>query len=331
MFAILTLPCRSCASGFRLPARRGAGNEPGNRARGTPDLADRIERTRGRLHLTGGAGRAARMTLVQPSRRPRARTLRRFHRRRAGLERGPRRARCARRWSRRRLGRSVSRDARNRRRPGRLDRSVARAGGSICRCGTTCAPTVSSLSRRLARRRIVCDGDPAAFVAPLPLELLEIDGGICEALRLLGVTPWANSPRCRTAVRPPLRRRGGGLARPRAASTTGRSNANARLRVDRMLYGEGEATSEEQVLFALRTLVGWWSTILRRGKRAGRLVLTSSAKMRRRACWTTRVAQPTAVPATLFDLLRARLEGVTLEHRSSVCVWRPKNSPRGGL
>ncbi len=85
------------------------------------------------------------------------------------------------------------------------------------------------------------------------------------------------------------------------------------LHVDRALYGEGEASSEEQVLFALRTLVGWVADDLSTaGKRAGRLVLRLDCEDGESRELTTRVAQPTAVGSTLFDLLRARLEGVVL-------------------
>ena len=85
------------------------------------------------------------------------------------------------------------------------------------------------------------------------------------------------------------------------------------LRIDRAVYGEGEATSEEAVLFALRTLVGWVVDDLgAAGKRAGRLVLQLECENGDMRELTTRVAQPTAVPATLFELLRARLEGVVL-------------------
>jgi hypothetical protein len=85
------------------------------------------------------------------------------------------------------------------------------------------------------------------------------------------------------------------------------------LRVDRALYGEGDATSEEQVLFALRTLVGRVvDDLCAAGKRAGKLVLQLDCEDGETRELTTRVAQPTAVPSTLFELLRARLEGVVL-------------------
>ena len=168
---------------------------------------------------------------------------------------------------------------------------------------------------------VVCDRDPAAFLAPLPLDLLAqgdngaMDDRIRERLRLLGVNTLGG-----LAALPhgPFVRRFGieaaawhDLARgiddrplkPRART----------LRVDRVLYGEGEASSEEQVLFALRTLVGWVvDDLCAAGKRAGRLVLQLDCEDGETRELTTRVAQPTAVPRALFELLRARLEGIVL-------------------
>jgi nucleotidyltransferase/DNA polymerase involved in DNA repair len=163
----------------------------------------------------------------------------------------------------------------------------------------------------------VCDAseDPAAFVAPLPLGLLDIDERVRERLRLLGVTTLGE-----LAALPhgPFVRRFGTQAAGWHARARGIDDEPLRprpraLRVDRTLYGEGEASSEEQVLFALRTLVGWVVDDLgAAGKRTGRLVLTLDCEDGETRELTVRVAQPTAVASTLFELLRARLEGVTL-------------------
>lgn len=163
----------------------------------------------------------------------------------------------------------------------------------------------------------VCDArdDPAAFVAPLPLGLLDIDERVRARLRLLGVTTLGE-----LAALPhgPFVRRFGSEAAVWHARARGIDDEPLRprpraLRVDRTLYGEGEASSEEQVLFALRTLVGWVVDDLgAAGKRAGRLVLTLDCEDGETRELTVRVAQPTAVASTLFELLRARLEGVTL-------------------
>ena len=170
---------------------------------------------------------------------------------------------------------------------------------------------------------VVCNGDPAAFLAPLPLDLLlapsssehGIDPGTRERLRLLGVNTLGD-----LAALPhgPFVRRFGIEAARWHALARGiddrplEPRARA-LRVDRALYGEGDASSEEQVLFALRTLVGWVvDDLCAAGKRAGRLVLRLECEDGETRELTTRVAQPTAVPSTLFELLRARLEGVVL-------------------
>jgi protein ImuB len=157
--------------------------------------------------------------------------------------------------------------------------------------------------------------DPAAFVAPLPIELLRIDDRTRERLRLLGVTTLGELAALPHG--PFVRRFGSGSAvwhaRARGIDERPLRPRPRALRVDRTLYGEGEASSEEQVLFALRTLVGWVVDDLgAAGKRAGRLVLTLDCDDGEARELTVRVAQPTAVPSTLFELLRARLEGVTL-------------------
>src|ERR1700681_4237543 len=166
---------------------------------------------------------------------------------------------------------------------------------------------------------IVCGRDPAAFLAPLPLDLLShhdtgaMDDRIRERLRLLGVTTLGG-----LAALPhgPFVRRFGTEAAVWHDFARGidarplKPRARA-LRVDRALYGEGEASSEEQVLFALRTLVGWVvDDLCAAGKRAGRLVLQLDCEDGETRELTTRVAQPTAVPRALFELLRARLEGI---------------------
>jgi protein ImuB len=161
----------------------------------------------------------------------------------------------------------------------------------------------------------VCAGDPAAFLAPLPLELLELRPAAAERLRLLGVTTLGE-----LAALPhgPFVRRFGAAAAAWHDRARGRDERPLRprpraLRSDRALYGEGQATSEEQVLFALRTLVGRVvDDLAAAGKRAGRLVLGLECEDGETHELSTRVAQPTAVPATLFELLRARLEGIVL-------------------
>jgi protein ImuB len=92
------------------------------------------------------------------------------------------------------------------------------------------------------------------------------------------------------------------------------------LRIDRALYGEGTAEREDQLLFALRSLVARVADdVAYAGKRCGFLRLTLECDDGELLELPTPLAQPTAQAATMFDLLRARLEGLVLR------------SPVGGL
>jgi protein ImuB len=162
----------------------------------------------------------------------------------------------------------------------------------------------------------ICEGDPAAFLAPFPLEQLDCGDDVCDRLRLLGVGTLGELAALPHG--PFVRRFGPDAARWHEwARGIDRRRLRPRpraLRIDRRSYGEGEATSEEAVLFALRSLVNRVVDDLgAAGKRAGRLLLALECENGDVRELTTRVAQPTAVPATLFNLLRARLEGVTLD------------------
>jgi protein ImuB len=162
----------------------------------------------------------------------------------------------------------------------------------------------------------ICHDDPAAFLAPLSLELLGCGSDVCERLRLLGVKTLGDLAALPHG--PFVRRFGPAAARwhehARGIDRRPLQPRPRELRIGRVLYGEGEATSEDAVLFALRTLVGQVVDDLgAAGKRAGRLELTLECENGDLRALSTRVAQPTALPSTLFGLLRARLEGITLD------------------
>lgn len=154
------------------------------------------------------------------------------------------------------------------------------------------------------------------LLAPLALALLELPPEIEERLQLLGVTTLGE-----LAALPhgPFVRRFG----PEAARWHDRARGiddrplipRARsVRIERTLFGEGEAACEEQVLFALRTLVvRVVEDLTRAGKRAGALVLSLECENGDTHRLNAGVAQPTAQENVLFNLLRARLEGVRLE------------------
>ncbi|HMD03510.1 MAG TPA: DNA polymerase Y family protein, partial [Candidatus Baltobacteraceae bacterium] len=158
-------------------------------------------------------------------------------------------------------------------------------------------------------------GGEAAFVAPLPLEFLEIETAFVERLHLLGVRTLGA-----LAALPhgPFVRRFGPEAARWHDRACGRDATPLvprprRLRIDRSLYGEGSAEREDQLLFALRTLVARVADDLAfAGKRSGRLRLELECEDGESLVLPIVLAQPTAQSGTLFELIRARLDGMTL-------------------
>jgi len=156
----------------------------------------------------------------------------------------------------------------------------------------------------------------AAFLAPLPLETLELDSGSLERFAILGVHTLGELAALPHG--PFVRRFGMDAARwhDRASGIDRRPLVPRprEMRIDRTLYGEGTAVHEEAVLFALRTLVARVVDDLNlTGKRCGKLILILECEDGEVCEIATRVAQPTAQANTLFELLRARLEGVVLQ------------------
>jgi len=180
-----------------------------------------------------------------------------------------------------------------------------------------CAPN-KFVARAAALARdgnIVFAGDERAFVAPLPLRFLDLDRATIERLELFGV------PNLRTlAALPhgPFVRRFGSRAHRWHALAGGVDETPLvprprRITIDRSLFGEGTADREDQLLFALRTLVARVAEdVAYLGKRCGELRLELECEDSERHALATTLAQPTSQTATMFDLLRARLEGVVL-------------------
>ena len=161
----------------------------------------------------------------------------------------------------------------------------------------------------------VAEDRSAELLAPLSLDLLDCTPDARERLRLLGITTLGELAALPHG--PFVRRFGPEGARWHAwargiddAPLVPRPRA---MKIDRARYGEGTAESEEAVLFALRGLVAEVVADLEHaGKRCGRLLLTLECEDGETKEIQTRVAAPTAQPHTLFELLRARLEGLRL-------------------
>lgn len=176
-------------------------------------------------------------------------------------------------------------------------------------------PFVARVAARVRDGTIVRAGEEAAFVAPLPPRFLDLDPDALERFELLGLGSLGA-----LAALPhgPFVRRFGPDAARWHARACGRDDAplvpRARLvAIDRARYGEGTAQREDQVLFALRALVASVAEdVAFVGKRAGALRLELECEDGTTRALEISLAQPTAQGATMFDLLRARLEGIVL-------------------
>jgi protein ImuB len=158
-------------------------------------------------------------------------------------------------------------------------------------------------------------GNAPAFLAPLPLQVLGLDEPTMERIELLGIRTLGE-----LAALPhgPFVRRFGPQAGRWHAWAAGVDETPLvprprTLRIDRTLFGEGTAEREDQLLFALRSLIARvCDDVAYIGKRCAVLRLHLECEDGATHEILARLAQPTALPTTMFDLLRAKLEGTTL-------------------
>lgn len=161
----------------------------------------------------------------------------------------------------------------------------------------------------------VCEpGTERAMLAPLPLALLEIEPEIIDRLRLLGVERLRDLARLPHG---PFVRRFGSAAASWHELARGidrrpfvpRAQAVA---IEASIFGEGHASDEAQVFFALRMLLARICADLERcGKRAGRLKLSVELEDADDCDFEVPLATPTAHERALFEMLRAKLEGAS--------------------
>ena len=194
-------------------------------------------------------------------------------------------------------------------------------------------PFVARAAARVRDDTVVREGEERAFVAPLPLRFLELDRDTLERLELFGIRTLGE-----LAGLPhgPFVRRFGAAAAHWHARACGRDDAPLvprarRIAVERALAGEGSAEREDQLLFALRTLVARVAEdIAFLGKRCGALRLQLECEDGEMHALETSLAQPTAQSTTMFDLLRARLEGTVLRSPVSALRLRAERLEEGG-
>lgn len=160
----------------------------------------------------------------------------------------------------------------------------------------------------------VCEpGNERLFLAPLPIELLECkDPHTIARLKLLGVR--ALGELARLPHGPFVRRFGKIAARWHAqacgADPTPFMPRAHELKIEASLYGEGAAEQEEQVYFALRMLIARvCEDLVRLGKRTGMLLLTLECESGESRKLPIGLAQPTSQAVSIFDVIRANVEG----------------------
>jgi hypothetical protein len=161
----------------------------------------------------------------------------------------------------------------------------------------------------------ICEpGMERALLAALPLTLLEVDPAVVERLRLLGIERLGDLARLPHG---PFVRRFGAAAAGWHELACGidrrpfvpRGHAVA---IEASIFGEGRATDEAQVFFALRMLLANVCADLDRcGKRAGALHLAIELEDADACEFDLPLALPTAHERSLFEMLRAKLEGTT--------------------
>ena len=179
------------------------------------------------------------------------------------------------------------------------------------RCGCSDDALCAEVAARYADGCVVAAGDEAAFLAPFPLSALDIDPRTVERFVLLGIerigelAALPHGPLLRRfgaqSARWHLRARGMERRRivPRALT----------LPIEASALGEGEAQTQEQLLFALRVLLRAISeSCALRGRSAGGIRVEFFCEDASDRSIELFFALPTAEERAMFDVLRARVE-----------------------
>jgi len=157
-------------------------------------------------------------------------------------------------------------------------------------------------------------GSEAVTLAPMPLDVLELDPGVVERLHLLGVTTLGALAALPHG--PFVRRFGPAAARWHdAARGIDRSSLQPRwhaISIEAAMLGEGSAQSEAAVVFALRVLIGRICSDLERcGKRASVLHVDIELEDADTARIEVQLAAATSQERAMLDVVRAKLEGAS--------------------
>ncbi len=164
--------------------------------------------------------------------------------------------------------------------------------------------------------RTCIDGDASERLAPLPLDVLDLDGDARARLHLLGVTTLGELARLPHG--PFVRRFGRPAARwhewARGIDRTPFLPRGHAVTIEASMFGEGAAESEEAVLFAIRVLLARICSDLERcGRRASVLELTVELENARTETVEILLAAATASERDMLDVVRAKLEGLAFD------------------
>jgi protein ImuB len=195
-------------------------------------------------------------------------------------------------------------------------RSVLAVFDAPLRLGVGANKIVARAAAYVADGSICEPGSECELLALLPLTLLDIEAEIIERLMLLGIERLGDLAQLPHG---PFVRRFGAAAASWHELARGidrrpflpRSRAVA---IEASIFGEGRAVDEAQVFFALRMLLTRVCADLERcGKCAGALHLALELEDAQTCTYDVPLAMPTANERTMFDMLRAKLEGATFE------------------
>lgn len=195
-------------------------------------------------------------------------------------------------------------------------RSVLNGFESTLRLGVGSNKIAARAAAYVADGSICKPGSEYELLAPLPLTLLDIEPEIVERLLLLGIERLGDLAALPHG--PFVRRFGTASARwhelargidRRPFVPRGRAVA-----IEASVFGEGRAVDEAQVFFALRMLLTRVCADLEHcGKRAGALHLALELEDAATCTFDVPLAMPTAHERTMFDTMRAKLEGASFE------------------
>ncbi len=193
-------------------------------------------------------------------------------------------------------------------------RAVLDRFGHALRLGVGSNKIAALAAAHVGDGTVCVPGAESEMLAPLPLALLGIEQETIERLRLLGIERLGELARLPHG---PFVRRFGAPAAAWHELARGVDRRPFKPRahgvaIEASVFGEGRASDESQVFFALRMLLARICADLDCcGKRAGALRLSVELEDADACDFDVPLAIPTAHERTMFDMLRAKLEGAT--------------------